>query len=88
MVYNTLLDSFSTVQKLSESPESILVEIISPIGLIYLASRIKSTASLIRTKFNDKVLNTFDELIKLPGVGDYIGQSSTVLCISTKYGSY
>lgn len=66
------------MQKLSESNESELIEIISPIGLIYRASRIKSTAPLICTKFNGKLPNTFDKLIKLPGVGDYI--ANAVLC--------
>lgn len=77
-VYNSLLSSFPTVQQLSKASESNLIEIISPIGLIYRAFRIKSTAFQISTNFNGNVPDKYDMLIKLPGVGDYI--ANAVLC--------
>lgn len=77
-VYNYLLSSFPTVQKLSKASESKLIEIISPIGLIYRAFRIKSTAIQITANFNGKVPDKFDTLIKFPGIGDYI--ANAVLC--------
>ncbi|MBW7452868.1 hypothetical protein ACFOLF_13520 [Paenibacillus sepulcri] len=77
-IYHLMLTTFPTIEKLAGSPESKVVDIITPIGLTYRAERLKKTAQTILTSYNGKVPVYYDELIKLSGVGDYI--ANAVLC--------
>ncbi|QDH22195.1 A/G-specific adenine glycosylase [Saccharibacillus brassicae] len=80
--YLSLLSDFPTAKELAEASESKLIDLISPIGLIYRAKRMKSTANQVFLNYGGKIPDTFEDLIKLPGVGNYI--ANAVLC----YGYY
>ncbi|OWR33157.1 adenine glycosylase [Saccharibacillus sp. O23] len=77
-VYTSLLNHFPNVKELGEASESRLIDIISPIGLIYRAKRIKSTANQVYFDYNGKIPDRFKDLMVLSGVGDYI--ANAVLC--------
>lgn len=77
-IYNLMLTRFSTIKKLAESNESDVLDIIAPIGLTYRASRLKTCALFILNNYSGTVPDKYDDLIKLPGVGDYI--ANAVLC--------
>lgn len=77
-VYYLLLSTFPTIEKLYNASENELIEIISPIGLIYRAPRLKSAAQIIHFNYIGKIPDNYNDLVKLPGVGDYI--ANAVLC--------
>jgi len=77
-VYYSLLNQFPTIKDLSKASESQLINLISPIGLIYRAQRIKSTANQVYFNYDGKIPDNFEDLMSLPGVGHYI--ANAVLC--------
>jgi A/G-specific adenine glycosylase len=78
VVYHSLLTAFPNVEKLSLATEKELLEIIRPIGLTYRAARLKASAQIIHFNFIGRIPDNYNDLIKLPGVGDYI--ANAVLC--------
>ncbi|WP_054956757.1 hypothetical protein [Paenibacillus dakarensis] len=77
-VYEQILFKYPDLNELARANIEIVEEIIAPIGLRYRAQRLINTAGIISTQHNGKVPNDYKELIKLPGVGDYI--ANAVLC--------
>ncbi|WP_197477091.1 hypothetical protein [Paenibacillus glucanolyticus] len=77
-VYYSLLSTFPTIEKLSNASETEVIDIISPIGLNYHAGRLKAAAQIIQNNYIGKVPDNYDDLIQLPGVGEYI--ANAVLC--------
>jgi len=80
VVYEKFMHLWPTVQLLSKEDVSTISKVIHPLGLKYKASRLKATAEAIVRKFDGKVPETEDSLLKLPGVGRYI--ASAVECFA------
>ncbi|MBE9917871.1 A/G-specific adenine glycosylase [Paenibacillus donghaensis] len=77
-VYEQLLQKYYDVGELANAMVDDLVTIIAPIGLKYRAERLIKSAKIICSQYNGKVPNDYNELRKLPGIGDYI--ANAVLC--------
>ncbi|QOT08458.1 A/G-specific adenine glycosylase [Paenibacillus sp. JNUCC32] len=77
-VYEQLLFNYPNLSDLSKANIVTLEGIIAPIGLKYRAARLIKTAEIICSQYNGKVPNDYNELRKLPGIGDYI--ANAVLC--------
>lgn len=77
-VYEQMLLEYTDVRELAMANIETVKEIIAPIGLIYRAERLIKTAEIVCSKHRGYVPNNYNELIKLPGVGDYI--ANAVLC--------
>lgn len=77
-VYEQLLLKYPKINELAVANIEALEKIIAPIGLKYRAVRLKKTAEIICSQHNSIVPNNYNELRKLPGVGDYI--ANAVLC--------
>ncbi|GIO98303.1 A/G-specific adenine glycosylase [Paenibacillus lautus] len=77
-VYEKMLLKYPDISELASADIETLEEIIAPIGLRYRAERLIKSAEIICSQHNCKVPNDYDELRKLPGIGDYI--ANAVLC--------
>lgn len=77
-VYEHLLLRHPNLNELAIADIEELEKIIAPIGLRYRAARLKKTAVIICSEHNGKVPDDYDELRKLPGIGDYI--ANAILC--------
>lgn len=77
-VYEKMLLKYPDISELASADIETLEEIIAPIGLKYRAERLIKSAGIICSQHNSKVPNDYDELRKLPGIGDYI--ANAVLC--------
>jgi len=71
-VYNTLFDRYSDLMSLAGASNEQLEEILYPLGLKWRFPTFKLVAKEIREKHNCKVPETREELLTLPGVGDYV----------------
>ena len=79
-VYEAFLQKYPTISKLLMSDEQELISLLKPIGLKYKVTRLKNLAKEIFEKFGGNVPSTKEELLSLPGVGEYI--ANAVLCFS------
>lgn len=66
--------------------ESELIEILRPFGMYNLkASELKSLATIITDEFNGQIPDTYNELLRLPGVGNYIASAVLSFGFSQPY---
>lgn len=80
--YKKLTCKFPKVQDLAEADISEIEKIIKPLGLIKRAERLKNLSAVIVSEYNGRVIPEKEELMKLPGVGNYA--SNAVLSFAYK----
>lgn len=65
-----LFSKYQTSLDLSKANVNDVIDIIKPVGLAYTkAKNLINMANILNNDYNGNVPDTFDELIKLPGVG-------------------
>ena len=80
-VYKEFLKKYPNPEKLSEADVNEIRETICSLGLQNVRSRrFKKLGKKIEEQFNGKVPDTYDELVSLPGVGEYV--ANAVLCMA------
>ncbi len=80
-IYEELLERWSSPERLSKADTEEIAEIIYPLGLQNVRSkRFKALADWLVEDFDGEVPSDKEDLISLPGVGDYI--SDAVLCMA------
>ncbi len=66
----TLYDKFPTIEALADAPVEEIEEIVRPCGLGKSKARdISACMKMLRDKYDCKVPDEFEELLRLPGVG-------------------
>ena len=77
---------FDEVHEIAPSPEALLehrdaaADILAHLGLNWRVSMLFTLAEQLTQNYDGVVPDTYDELIRLPGVGDYV--ASAVLCFA------
>ncbi|MGD9396320.1 MAG: hypothetical protein PVJ05_07820 [Candidatus Thorarchaeota archaeon] len=75
-VFNDFLSRFDTLERLARSRESTIARALVSLGLHSLrAKQLKKTASLIIKEYNGKIPRSYETLLSLPGVGQYIASA-------------
>ena len=75
-VHRELLKLYRTPAYLAAADTDDLIELIRPLGLITKASTLKAASALLLTKSTESI--TFDDLIKITGVGNYIANATLI----------
>jgi len=73
--YSSFIKTFPTPRKLAAASKSSVNEFICRLGLDYRISRLINIADKLEKRFGGTVPNTKEELLKLPGVGEYIANA-------------
>lgn len=71
-VYNKLFKQYPDVKSMSKAPKEELERIMYPLGLRWRTPSFWLVAKEIAERFKYRVPDTREELISLPGVGDYV----------------
>jgi A/G-specific adenine glycosylase len=79
-IWHEFFKAFPTIGELANSPEDRVLNIIRPLGLAYRAKRLIEIARQIIRDFNGVIPSSFDELLRLRGVGPYV--ASAILCFA------
>lgn len=80
-VYREFLKKYPDIQSLSEAEQTEIKETICSLGLQNIRSRkLKELAIKLKEQFESKIPEKYEELISLPGVGEYI--ANAVLCMA------
>jgi A/G-specific adenine glycosylase len=74
-VYKEFIKKFPDVQSVADSEEKDISFFISKLGLFWRSKLIKETAKNIIHEYKGKVPADRKELLKIPGIGDYIADA-------------
>jgi A/G-specific adenine glycosylase len=77
-IYDEIIREYYNPSILAEADVESLKNIIKPLGLLYRAERLIDIAGIIKKEYNCRVPCRRNELLNLPGVGNYIADA--VLC--------
>lgn len=74
-VYERFLDTFPDIETLAKADESVIRELMYPLGLAWRAGNLRRTARDILEKFEGEFPETREELLEIRGVGEYVADS-------------
>lgn len=69
--YKRFMEELPTIQDLANIEEEKLLKLWEGLGYYNRAKNLKRAAQIIVNEYNGKIPNTYKELIKLPGIGEY-----------------
>ena len=78
--YNKFLKSYPDVKKLANSKEMDLMKIWEGLGYYSRAIYMLKTAKIVLNSFNGVFPLRYEELIQLPGIGDYTASAISSIC--------
>lgn len=82
--YLAFLRAFPTVLDLAEASEDEVLKLWQGLGYYSRARNLHATAKIIVTQYAGKFPNTYTELLKLKGVGDYTASAIASICFNEK----
>ena len=79
------IKKWPTIQKLEKATEQQILEFWSGLGYYTRARNLLKSVKIIKKKFNNKIPNSYDELIELPGIGDYTAKAILGIAFNKSY---
>ena len=73
--FEDFVKKWPTVSKLAKTSESKILQFWSGLGYYSRARNLLKAAKIIEKDFNSLIPNSYEELIKLPGIGDYTAKA-------------
>ena len=73
--FEDFVKKWPTVSKLAKTSESRILQFWSGLGYYSRARNLLKAAKIIEKDFNSIIPNSYDELIQLPGIGDYTAKA-------------
>lgn len=83
--YNRFIEKFPTVEKLANSTEDEVLKMWQGLGYYSRARNLHSAAKSIVNNYNGKFPDTYDEIIKLKGVGKYTAAAVASIAFDLPY---
>ena len=80
--FNNFLKNIPNFQALAKVNETKLLRCWQGLGYYSRAKNLKKSARLIVNKYNGRLPNSYDELKKLPGVGDYTASAISAIAFN------
>ena len=78
--FNRFIDYVPSLQSLAKVQNKKLIKLWEGLGYYSRVKNLKRTAQVVKKKFRGKLPDTFDDLISLPGIGNYT--ASAILAIA------
>jgi len=76
--FEKFFEEFPDIKSAAKADKDKIMQILEPLGLRHRIPRIRQLLSELMEKYDGRVPDRYEELLKLPGVGTYI--ASAVLC--------
>jgi A/G-specific adenine glycosylase len=74
-IYKTFLARYPTLDKLTTAKLKELEQLLKPLGLLFRAERLYTTARIIDRNCQGNIPDSEHELLKLPGIGKYTARA-------------
>lgn len=78
--YVNFMTNFPTIRDLAKAPEKKILRLWQGLGYYSRAKNLHKCAKLVVNQFHGKFPNSYDELIKLPGIGSYTAAAIASFC--------
>ncbi len=82
--FNNFIKNIPNFEALAKVNETKLLRYWQGLGYYSRAKNLKKSARLIIDKYNGRLPNSYDELIKLPGIGDYTASAISAIAFNQK----
>ena len=83
--FNTFVSKYPTIFDLSKSTEEEVLLIWQGLGYYSRAINILKTAKVVTNKYDGIFPDVYNDLIKLPGIGDYTASAILSICFNKPY---
>ncbi len=84
-VYSMVVKKYLTPHLLAEADPEELILILKPLGLVYRAERLIAISDIIVRKYKGSIPNSVNELLELPGIGNYIARAVACFAFEQEY---
>jgi A/G-specific adenine glycosylase len=82
--YNKFIDKYPTIEELANDTEDNVLKLWQGLGYYSRARNLHATAKVISTELNGVFPLTYDEIIKLKGIGAYTAAAISSFCFGEK----
>jgi A/G-specific adenine glycosylase len=82
--YEKFLDQFPTVFDLAAASEQDVIKCWQGLGYYSRARNLYKAAQIVVKDYHGNMPNTYDELLQLPGIGDYTASAIASICFGEK----
>ena len=83
--FNKFIKNIPSLKILAKVPNKKLVKLWEGLGYYSRVRNLKKTAQFIMKNFNGKLPNNFEDLIKLPGIGNYTANAILAIAFNKPY---
>ena len=83
--FNRFINKIPNLKKLSTIKDTELIKLWEGLGYYSRARNLKKTAKIIISKYNGKIPNNYEDLISLPGIGNYTANAILAIAFNKSY---
>jgi len=83
--FNRFINKIPNLKKLSKIQDRELIKLWEGLGYYSRVRNLKKTAKIIISKYNGKIPNNYEDLISLPGVGNYTANAILAIAFNKSY---
>ncbi len=83
--FNRFINKIPNLKKLSKIPDKELIKLWEGLGYYSRVRNLKKTAKIIISKYHGKIPNNFEDLISLPGIGNYTANAILAIAFNKSY---
>ena len=80
--YNRFIENFPEINDLADASEEEVLKIWQGLGYYSRARNLHATAKIIVNQYNGAFPKNYDELLALPGIGDYTASAVASICFN------
>ena len=83
--FNRFINKIPNLKKLSKIPDRGLIKLWEGLGYYSRVRNLKKTAKIIISKYHGKIPNNYEDLISLPGIGNYTANAILAIAFNKSY---
>ena len=83
--FNRFINKIPNLKKLSKIPDRELIKLWEGLGYYSRVRNLKKTAKIIISKYHGEIPNNYEDLISLPGIGNYTANSILAIAFNKSY---
>ena len=83
--FNRFINKIPNLKKLSKMPDRELIKLWEGLGYYSRVRNLKKTAKIIISKYHGEIPNNYEDLISLPGIGNYTANAILAIAFDKSY---
>ena len=83
--FNRFINKIPNLKKLSKIPDKELIKLWEGLGYYSRVRNLKKTAKIIISKYHGEIPNNYEDLISLPGIGNYTANAILAIAFNKSY---